>query len=388
MSALIVADFISHPTMHLPFNESYLALMAQRFPDRRIVFAAQSGHLENIGSRLSHLTQIEYVTAPPLAANGVLSRHNPIAAIPAARACIAFLNAHAERISAERVAVLGFEGYLYRAVCRLWSHQARFAIDLIMHGQLGDSMIWRSRNPIYRRFDIQSQLQRPCPKSVTIHVLELGIADCVVERFPHLSGRVQCLEHPILESDWRPGMAPDPDANKPVVFAFLGNARRSKGFGEFIDLAKRARGPHRKFITVGEMSKGEKFPDMDCLDVAPARAPLSRIQYMDLLCTADLVCLPYHSAAYNFTASGTMCDAIAALRPVIAIRSRTMSAVFDRYGPFGILVDSIDEMLAVVESIDRPQIEAQRAAWQSSLERMRAARTPVNAARRAAAEVS
>ena len=90
----------------------------------------------------------------------------------------------------------------------------------------------------------------------------------------------------------------------------------------------------------------------------------------------DLVCLPLHGRAYDFTASGTVADAVSALKPLIAFRSRTLDAIVQRYGPIGWLVDSEAERQQIVATLDRRAFIAARPLWVENLRKMREARRP------------
>ena len=53
-------DFISHETMHLPFNEEYLRVLRAAFPGARIVFRARAGHAANLKPRVADLGGIDF----------------------------------------------------------------------------------------------------------------------------------------------------------------------------------------------------------------------------------------------------------------------------------------------------------------------------------------
>jgi hypothetical protein len=109
---------------------------------------------------------------------------------------------------------------------------------------------------------------------------------------------------------------------------------------------------------------------------APSRTPLSRQDYLEAVREIDLVCLPLHSRAYDFTASGTISDAITALKPVLAFRNRTLDAIVAKYGPIGWLVDSEAELTYLVQTLDRKVFEQLRPQWVENLRALRAARRP------------
>ncbi len=103
---------------------------------------------------------------------------------------------------------------------------------------------------------------------------------------------------------------------------------------------------------------------------------MDRADYLQAVREIDLVCLPLHGRAYDFTASGTVADAVSALKPLIAFRSRTLDAIVARYGPIGWLVDSEAELIQTVRTLDRAAFLAARPQWVANLCRMREARRP------------
>ena len=90
----------------------------------------------------------------------------------------------------------------------------------------------------------------------------------------------------------------------------------------------------------------------------------------------DLVCMPLHSRAYDFTASATFGDAVTALKPLIAFRNRTFDAIVAKYGPVGWLVESEAELFYLVSTLDRDAFMAARPGWVANLRAIREARRP------------
>jgi hypothetical protein len=243
---------------------------------------------------------------------------------------------------------------------------------MILHGQLGDAMVWRSRNPLIRRFDIVSEIRRRLPRSVRLIALELGVREAIAEIAPR-NHSVATLEHPILATEWSEDRPP---RDAILKIGFLGNARRSKGFETFANLARAAGRTDLRFESVGIGAPDTENVDMAGLSRKPSRGSLSRAEYLDATRDLDLVCLPLHSRAYDFTASGTLADAVAALKPLVAFRNRTLDAIVAKYGPIGWLVESENELFYLVQTLDRRAFAQQREDWVANLHRLREARRP------------
>jgi hypothetical protein len=366
-------DFISHETMHLPFNEEYLRLVRAAFPADRIVFRAQAGHVANLKPRVADLPDILFEACEPFTAPFGMSGHNPLGGWLAARTC---RHAMADAVAGRplRLAVLlGTDGNLYSVVGRHWPDVSPAPLHMILHGQLGDAMIWRSRNPVARAADLVAQVRRPLPAAVKLVALELGVADAIAELAP-ANRSVITLEHPILTSEWSEDAPPANDRR--LKIAFLGNARRSKGFEVFVNLAKASERTDLSFESIGVAA-----PDTDHLDVGmlarkPSRTSMSRQDYLDAVRATDLVCLPLHSRAYDFTASGTFADAVSALKPLVAFRNRTFDAIVERYGPIGWMVESEAELFYLASTLDAAVFAAARVEWVANLRKIRQARRP------------
>jgi len=50
--------------MHLQFNEAYIRLIHQAFPDHRVVFHARTAHLTSLSARLTGLDRIDMRACP------------------------------------------------------------------------------------------------------------------------------------------------------------------------------------------------------------------------------------------------------------------------------------------------------------------------------------
>jgi hypothetical protein len=371
---IVLFDFISHETMHLPFNEEYLRLVRAAFPHDAIIFHARPGHVANLAPRVADLSGITFEPCEPFTVPCGLSKHNPLGARLAARNCRQVMARAIAGRSIRLAVLLGVEGSLYAVVGRGWRGLSSAPLHMILHGQLGDAMIWRPRNPLARAGDIVTEIKRPLPDGVKLVALELGVQDAIAEIAPR-NRSVITLEHPILPSEWSEETPPADDGR--LKIAFLGNARRSKGFEVFTNLAQSA----TMRDDLAFESIGIAAPDTDHLDVSalvrkPSRTSMSRHDYVDAVRAIDLVCLPLHSRAYDFTASGTLADAISALKPLVTFRNRVFDAIVKRYGPIGWLVESEAELFYLIQTLDRGAFLEARPRWVANLRKIREARRP------------
>ncbi len=385
-SEIAVFDFLSDEHVHLAFNEGYLRILRAAYPHDRIWFRGAKGHVERLAPRVADLADIAFQPCKPFETPFGLSHHNPLAGRWAARQCLKLVAQEAAGRPVRLIALLGFNASLLSVMGRGRSLTSAVPLHMILHSHLGEAMVWRSRNPLIRAGDLISQITRPLLPSVRIVALELGIKEAVIDASPAISPSIVTLEHPILRSEW----AEDPPVAGVgrVKIAFVGHARRAKGFDVFVQLADRCSRNDLEFHAIGHSSPETDHLDTNALTRKPSKTQLPREEYLAALEEVDLVCLPLHSRAYDFTGSGTVSDAIAALKPMIIIRNRTIEAVFDHYGPIGWLADGSDDLFELVRTLDPTEFGRQRSSWIGNLRAIREARRPETLAESYAASIT
>jgi hypothetical protein len=374
---IVVFDLLSHEAMHHAFNEAYIRTLRAAYPASAITVHAAAGQVRHLAPRVADLAGVTLLACPTFAVPFGFSRHNPLAGGWAASRSLAVVQERLPR-TPRLVAVLGVDSNLYGALARRWPRLSPAPLHMILHSHLGDAMLWRSRNPLIRSWDFMARLGRPLPPSVRLVVLELGIKEAIAEIAPHLAPNVVTLEHPILESEWASGAAP-PRADGLAV-AFLGHARQAKGYPAFLELASACARPDLDFQAIGLASPDTAALDASALSLKPSPRPLERAEYLARLAAADLVCVPFQSRAYEFTASGTVGDAIAAVKPLLALRNRTLAAIAVKYGPIGWLAESREDLFRLMRGIDRGRFAALSPQWLDNLARIREARRPASLA--------
>jgi hypothetical protein len=374
MPGLAVFDFLSHETMHLPFNEGYLLTLRAAFPDQRIRFVATPGHVAALAPRFAGDGMVEFRGAAPYAVPFGVSRHNPIGGMFAARACLAMMREAVAGADVGFAAVLGADAHIHSILRRRWAEVSPAPLHVILHSQVAEAVKWRSRNPFIRRFDLISRLRHQLPPHMRLVALELGIAESLAALAPALSGAIDTLEHPILESEW---VAAQPVGERagPLRIGFLGHASADKGFVEFAAWARRAAGPERSFHAIGIASPEVLKLDLSGLATRPSPRSVPRDAYVAGMAACDVVCLGL-SPIYDYVASGSVMDAIAALKPLYCVRNNSLTRLEQEYGAFGVLTGSTAELGEAVCALTRESLAPHAQAWTGALARMRDARRP------------
>jgi hypothetical protein len=366
---IFVFDFYSSSKMHLPFNEGYLRILRQAYPGDVIHFHADAAHVAHLRLALADVDIRLVALVRPQVPFG-LSSHNPIGGWWTGRRSLKLMRA-AITGPVRLVAVLGVGAGLYGAITQHWRAESS-PVDMILHGSLAANYVWRSRNPFIRGWDLRSLLRHPIAPGLRLVGLELGVDAALVADFPALAPSVAVLEHPVLEREWSD--TPISTAGT-VAIGFLGYGSVRKGFDVFARLAKQSKNSALVFDGIGHE---DPVPGLVTSGLRRKLAAISidRDTYLQGLRGLDLVCLPLHGRSYEFAASGTVSDAVAALKPILAFRNRTLQAIWDRYGPVGRLFSDADEMAGYLRTLTRSQFEHECRIWVENLRRMRAARRP------------
>lgn len=372
MRTIAVFDFLSHAAMHLPFNEGYLRVLRAAFPSDHIIFHAQPDHIAALAPRLQDIERLSLRPIAPFKVPFGLSRHNPIGGSLAARACISAIRTSLHGISLRLSAVLGADANLHEALRRSWPGITSAMLHIVLHNHVAAAVSWRSRNPLLRRFDLQARLQNKLPRNVRLLALELGIAEAIEELAPAMSESVDTLEHPILESEWYRN---DTTRTGELRIAFVGHCSADKGFGAFAAWAKRYAGPELSFYAVGLAARETSEMDLSGLARLPSKTHVPRDEYVSVLASCDVVCLPL-GALYAYVASGSVIDAIAALKPLFCLENASLLRMSAKYGPFGMLAPDMAALESYVAGLTRAAFMQAAEKWAESLTQLREARRP------------
>jgi hypothetical protein len=183
-------------------------------------------------------------------------------------------------------------------------------------------------------------------------VLEDTIREVLVRDLPALVSRVEVLEHPVAPNEGAEGAE---TLQLPIRFGFLGLASAVKGFPVFVELARDVTHvfPGRaEFHAIGRWPADAKtISTPGCLATMPRRERLSRAEFMRGVRSLHYVVLPHQADFYDTSATGTLLDAIACCKPVIARRIPVFEKMFARHGDLGWLFDDDRHLKSAIETI-------------------------------------
>lgn len=345
---IVFVDPFNHGLSHVPINAGVVETAVAADPDESLLIAAHDEHLAGLYESLDDnakrhvISQISITPAP--AGTRFISRflydlQNLKTVIGAADniSTLILADLAPSTLYALRVALL---------ICRSTPKK----IVAVLHGNASELAGWRARNPFIRATQLCSAMNI-ASRTTSFLVLEDAIRDRLCEVSPQYAHQFVSLPHP-LPSEEVTITSPVPDGHEnvptkikhPIRIAFLGAAQEKKGFGEFLKLAEQinAQLPGKaEFHVIGWMSDDCPVPQLSSLARKPSTRKLNRAEFLHAVQSIDYVCLPYNRDLYQYSASGTLLDAITATKPIFAISSPTLDDLQKKYGDFGIIADDM-----------------------------------------------
>ena len=248
---------------------------------------------------------------------------------------------------------------------------ARVPVQVVLHGGLAVIRNRRARNPLKRVVDTQSALELGRSKYLQYLVMEKCIRRMFFKIMPSLADSVDVLEHPFPIAETGPERLAL-EAPVRFWFGFLGKATESKGFELFRQLAETVRmsAPGKaEFHAIGPLGRLSNCGDLSALDRQPEREMLVRSEYVKGLKQMHYICFPYRSAHYELSVSGSVLDAVAFSKPMLAARLPIFADLFNRFGDLGDLSDGPEEwkktLLRIVSKPYRSRYRLQQDAMES-----------------------
>lgn len=341
---IFIFDFFSHENMHLPFNEGYIRVLKANYPNAHLHFYCCEGHISKLASALTDFDNISFLQCSSLSALSNGRVHNPLFGFWGVIKALNFVQSEVKRESGSyAIAFSGFNGMLLRGLKSLKINGVTPPIHCILHNDLAANFDWRSRNPMVRCFDLISTLKLKL-SNIQIVTLELGIREAMLAHFPHLSNNIQTLEHPILASECSSLSKNENDTETLINIGFVGHCSENKGFDTFVQMANKYSSRKVRFHAIGLMEKGQNESLLKPLARIPSLKSVPRKEYVDAINDMDMICLPV-SKTYEFVASGSVLDAFTSLKPLILVRNKSYSELEAKYGSFGVMYESREDLL-------------------------------------------
>lgn len=186
--------------------------------------------------------------------------------------------------------------------------------------------------------------------NISYCVLGRGILEKLQSTVGRVSTPCVAIDSPYLFDESAASGSPDGGS---IVFGHLGYAHAAKGFLNFIAVAKAlSHRPSLTFRVVGGTDRSDpRVNQAPELDYVLHDWPVPRGQYEAALADVTYAVFLYPPGSYRLRASGALFDAIAAGKPVIALRNPYFDHVFKAVGDMGYLCDDMDDLIRVCREV-------------------------------------
>ncbi|MBU8538471.1 glycosyltransferase family protein [Falsiroseomonas tokyonensis] len=367
---IAVVELSNRHGRHAPFNAAFLRTIALGFPGRQVAFWADPTHIEAVRPLLDSAAGL---TFHPIALHedGMGVTHSSFPRIRHGLARLRQVHAAHEG----RAVAMVVSGSSPSAMLAAWLLQRMGGppVQVPLHGEVNALREgWRSRNPLARCIDLMAALRR-CPgPRLRLLALEHHVAEALVELAPWLAGLVDVMPHPAGAA-----LPEVPLPARPLRIGTLGIATRGRGFDLWLRLAAELGGlPGLSLHHVGPLHRDFAGRPMTGLTDPPDESHLPREVYLSRLQALHYVCVPAQGRYYDLAASGTLLDAVAAGKPVVALRHRSLERFFEGAGDIGFLCRDEAELRQVLRDLAVGFDPARHARQAANVRRLQRQRMP------------
>jgi hypothetical protein len=376
---VIVFCELSFPdAAHVPFNAGLLATVRAAFPQEDLSFFGAAAHIEElktqVGQPLAATISWQEVF-PPVPGTPYLQRF-----FRELKIISRLLRSLSQDSSGQLICTSAYPSTVLALKSARCLRSSRIPVQMVLHG-LSGVVGQRYRRPVRRFQDMKTALTILGNKKIQYLVLEQSIRDTVLKGLPCLSGRVEALDHPLPPNEAESVIN---DLSPPISFGFLGLANEPKGFPTFVKLANEivAKFGHgAEFHAIGRLPADATPPNgMDSLATKPGVTRMNRADFIRGVRQLHFIVLLHQAAPYALSASGTLLDAIAWEKPVIARSTPIFKSMFEKHGDIGYLFRDDAELRLIVEYILQKGDQSRYQRQVLNLRNTRHSRTPATLA--------
>lgn len=372
---IIVAELAFNDGGHVPFNAGLLAVVRKAFPREQLTFFGGPAHIGELKKQMG-----EFLAE---SINWKEMRILPQDASYSSRLLgeIKILRILLQMFPKESTGPLLLTSARPATLVALkWVKLFRLKdirTQIVLHGHLSGVTGKRYRHPVRRFQDMRTALTLPGNGNLQYLVLEENLRDVLLQRLPVLGGKVEVLDHPLPPNETE---ANPNQLSTPIRFGFLGLANEAKGFPVFLKLAEDITGKYRdqaEFHAIGRLSSEENhFWRTDALTTKPGVERLSRVDYIHGVEQLHFIVLPHQGSLYELNSSGTLLDALAWGKPLIARNISIFGNFFAKHGDVGYLFSTDRELKEIVEDIMEKAERAHYDEQVSNIQKAKESRSP------------
>jgi hypothetical protein len=357
---IIVCEPVCRGFEHAEVNAAMLAVIAEAFRGKEILFLADKEHLDSVAAN-PLLVPLAAVTFEPLTPP-------PRKISKEERFQMEYENVKAvfelaQQRDASLVLFTCVSEETLKAIKLIKDVFQRVRIFTVLHSILASLLkrpsfwFWKNRDTFRTRF------LRDNGENLKYILLGESIERELVARFPLMAPHLISIDLPYnyaLERDH------SPFTGRTVAFGSLGVLRKVKGSHEFLRLAREIRQMdtvyNSDFVCIGPVvdKKIRKLITNDVTIPSPD-ASLTAEEFAGYANKLDYAVFLHTPEAYALTASGVLFDAFSYLKPIIAIKSPFISNYFERMGNIGYLCEDYEELKStVLRILNEPPVDEYR----------------------------
>jgi hypothetical protein len=349
---IVVCEPVRHGLEHQAVNSSMLNGLLEVLTGEQVHFIADPSHLATLLPDISETNATRLHTS----AVSLPPRHAPphrrfLDDVRMARYTLRLAREHAARA----VIFFSVTQTLLFALSMLNTAAPRPTLFGIMHGGLAELAPRRGRLARFVPRGLRLAMSLATRRELRFVVLEEAIRSQLHRIAPRIAEKTLVLPHP-LPADVLP-IAADPH-EPPTRVGLLGLATPQKGLFKFAECARRfaqTQPGQIEFHCIGRVhadAREQVTSFLEYFRTQPARAPLERARYRELLESMDYACFFFAGGHYDLTASGALLDCIAAGLPIIGRRNALLVSIESRFGPIGVLYDHDEPDEAVRKAVE------------------------------------
>lgn len=372
---IIVAELAFNDGGHVPFNAGLLAVVRKAFPKKQVYFFGGPAHIgeikKQVGKCLAESIEWKDMKLLPPDSSYTSRLRGEIAILRPLLQMFPEGSTGPLLLTSARPATL---------VALKWVKRFGFKnirAQIVLHGQLSGVTGKRYRHPVRRFQEMRTALAFPGNANLQYLVLEENLRDVLVQHLPVLRGKVEVLEHPLPPNE---GKSKTNHLSTPIRFGFLGLANEAKGFPVFVKLAEEINetsSDQVEFHVIGRLlSEGDNILQTDALTTKPGLERLSRSDYIVGVQQLHFIVLPHQASLYELNSSGTLLDALAWGKPLLARKISMFENFFAKHGDIGYLFSTDRELREIVEDIVEKVDKAHYDAQVCNMENARCFRSP------------
>lgn len=372
---IVVAELSFNDGGHVPFNAGLLAVVRKAFPGKQVCFFGAPAHIgelkKQVGASLA--SSITWKEISPIPHDLPYFRR----LFREAKRLCTLLRNFTEGATGPLLLANAKPAALVALKLVKCFRFKKIRTQIVLHGQLSGVIGRRYRHPVRRFQEMRTALTIFGNRNLQYVVLEENLRDVLLKNLLTLAGKVEVLDHPLPPNETE---SKTDHLSTPIRFGFLGLANESKGFPVFVNLAKEITRKFQiqaEFHAIGRVPvEGNPAPQTDALTTKPGVERLSRKDYVQGVEQLHFIIFPHSGSSYKLNSSGTLLDALAWGKPLIARKISIFEDLFAKHGDIGYLFSDDIELGEIVEHVVQKVNKAHYHQQVLNIRKARCSRTP------------